>query len=275
MKKNYFTAVKCIILLYFYVSNLSAQNTWHKLSGFNDANSAVWMSSGFNNINYAITADRWIYYSDANAITWEPFATVPSFYNVGSILASKTNNRVFCLTITSGIAFTDNLGQTWQNTSLGSSGGSSGFGALVLAYGLHGTKMIAATMGAVIGEIQNNLFLSTNNGASFSTLGTIPFYPTGFHFLNENSVVSNSSNGIFKTTNIDGSVWTSIGFSGLTVTDFDTNGTIIYASVKEENGTGNVYKSDDAGENWALLSGIPSNTNITKIAVDWTQNRLF
>jgi len=275
MKKNYITAVKCIVLLYFHVSILSAQNTWHKLSGFNDANSAVWMSSGQNNLNYAITADRWIYYSDANGTAWQPFVTVPAFYNVGSILASKTTNRVFCLTSSSGIAYTDNLGQTWQNNNLTSGGGSSGFGALVLAYGLHGSKIIASTIGPVSGEIQNNVFLSTNNGTTFSPLNTIPFYPTGFHFLNENSVVSNSSNGIFKTTNINTSAWTSIGFSGLEVTDLDTNGTIIYASVKELNGTGNVYKSENAGESWTLLSGIPSNTNVTKIAVDWSQNRLF
>lgn len=276
MKKKYVATVKSIALLfYFAVSALSAQDTWHKLTGFNDANAAVWMSSGHNNLNYAITADRWIYYSGANAASWQPFATVPSFYNVGSILASKVNHRVFCLTSGSGIAYTDNLGQTWQNTGLGNTGGSSGFGSLVLAYGLHGTKMIAATIGPVTGEIQNNLFLSTNNGSTFSLLGTIPFYPTGFHFLNENSVVSNTSNGIFKTTNINASAWASIGFSGLEVTDLDTNGTVIYASVKDLNGTGNVYKSEDAGENWTLLSGIPPNTNVTKIAVDWSQNRLF
>ncbi len=271
MKKNCFL----LFVLLFYSFLYAQEETWFKLSSFNNANSSVWMTSGHNNRNYAITTDRWIYYSDANANSWQPFVNVPSFYTVGSIKASQTTNRVFCLTASSGIAYTDNLGQTWQNNNLNSGGGNSGFGALVLAYGLYNEKVLTSTIGQVSGEIQNKLFLSLNNGNSFSQLANINFYPTGFHFANENTVYSNTANGILKTTNINSGNWVSIGFSGLEVTDLEVNGNTIYTSVLEINGNGNVYKSENGGQSWELLTGIPNNEGVSKLAFDWQNNRLF
>src|SRR5690606_13429812 len=115
MKKHYI--LKIVFLLF--LTTVQSQETWHKLSSFNDANSVAWMSSGHNNLNYAITADRWIYYSDTEVQSWEPFIDVPSYFNAGSIKASQTTNRVFCLTSSSGLAYTDNFGQNWQTTSIG------------------------------------------------------------------------------------------------------------------------------------------------------------
>lgn len=262
------------VLLFLFITTVQSQQTWQKLTGFNNANSAVWMTTG-NNLTYAITADRWIYYTDAQGQSWEPFVDVPESYNVGSIKASQTTNRVFCLTSTSGLAYTDNFGQTWQNTSVGNTNGQSGFSPLILAYGLYNSTIIASTIGPVTGDIQNNLFLSTNNGVSFSNIGTLNFYPTGFHFVDENIVVSNSANGIFKTDNVNSGSWTSIGFSGLEVTDLEVNGNVMYASVLESTGNGNVYKSEDSGQNWTLLAGIPLNIGVSKLAFDWQNNRLF
>jgi photosystem II stability/assembly factor-like uncharacterized protein len=261
-------------LLLFFMTTVQSQQTWQKLTGFNNANSATWMATG-NGLTYVITADRWIYYTDADVQLWEPFIDVPDYFNIGSIKASETTNRVFGLTITSGLAYTDNFGQTWQTTSIGSPNGDSGFSPLVLAYGLYNTKIIASTIGPVIGDIQNNIFVSTNNGASFTQLGTINFYPTNFHFIDDNVVISNASSGIYKTSNVNSGVWTSIGFSGLEVTDLEVNGDVMYASVLESEGNGNVYTTDDGGQNWTLLSGIPENTGVFKLAFDWENNRLF
>ena len=260
--------------LLFFMTTVQSQQTWQKLTGFHNANSATWMATG-NGLTYAITADRWIYYTDADAQLWEPFIDVPDFYNVGSIKASKTTNRVFCLTSSSGLAYTDNFGQSWQSTAIGGINGNTGFSPMILAYGIYNDKIIASTIGPVTGDIQNNIFISSNNGVSFMSIGTVNFYPTDFHFIDENKVVSNSSNGIFKTDNVNSGIWVSIGFSGLEVTDLEVNGDVMYASVLEVDGSGNVYKTENLGENWMLLSEIPENNGISKLAFDWENNRLF
>jgi len=268
-RKNTLTA-----LLFLIITTVQSQPIWQKLSSFNDANAAVWMTSG-NNYSYIITSDRWVYYTDGNATSWEPFINVPTYLNIGSIRASLTTNRVFCLTSSSGIAYTDNLGQTWQTTSVGTPNGQSGMSPLVLAYGIHNTKIIASTIGSFTGQINNDLFLSTNNGGTFTQIGNINFYPTNFHFISDNQVVSNSSTGIFKTDNVNASTWTSIGFEGLVVTDLEVNDDVMYASVTESSGHGNVYKTEDGGLNWTLLSGILDNNGVPKLAMDWQNNRLF
>src|SRR5690606_14394840 len=129
----------------------------------------------------------------------------------------------------------------WQTTSVGTPNGQSGMSPLVLAYGIHNTKIIASTIGSFTGQINNDLFLSTNNGGTFTQIGNINFYPTNFHFISDNQVVSNSSTGIFKTDNVNASTWTSIGFEGLVATDSDViddemNGSLTVAHVH-----GNLY----------------------------------
>jgi hypothetical protein len=263
-----------IISLLISPSVINAQSTWQKLANFNDANAGVWMSSS-PSFNYVITSDRWIYHNDNTSNEWVPFVTVPSFYNVGSIKASQVSNRVFCLTSSSGIAYTDNFGASWQSNNLNSGGGNSGFGATILAYGLNGTTVLISTIGTISGNIQNNLFVSNNNGTTFSSLPTLNFYPTGFHFLDNNQVLSNTADGVFKSTNInEAGSWTQIGLAGMEVTDIKINGTTIYASVKDNN-TGKVYKSNNSGQDWMEITGLPANTNVPKIAFDATNQRLF
>ncbi len=273
--KNISIAIQIFIVSLLSNPNvINAQSTWQKLANFNDANAGVWMSSSAN-LNYVITSDRWIYHNNNTSNEWIPFVTVPSFYNVGSIKASQVSNRVFCLTSSSGIAYTDNFGASWQNNNLNSGGGTSGFGATILAYGLNGTTVLISTIGAISGTIQNNLFVSNNNGTTFSSLPALNFYPTGFHFLDNNQVLSNTANGVFKSTNINASgSWTQIGLAGMEVTDLKIDGTTIYASVKDNN-TGKVYKSSNSGQDWIELTGLPANTNVPKIAYDAINQRLI
>lgn len=267
-------AIFGIFISFFFLNQaINAQSTWQKLTNFNDANAAVWMSAGAT-LNYAITADRWIYYSDNQSDVWTPFVNVPAFYGVGSIKASKVSNRIFCLTSSSGIIYTDNFGASWQSNNLNGGGGNSGFGPLLLAYGLNDFTVLVSTIGPASGEIQNNLFISIDNGNNFSALPTLNFYPTGFHFLNDNEVLSNTSDGIFKSTNLNNGVWTSIGFAGLEVTDLAVDGSTVFASVKDS-GNGKVYKSIDSGQTWNELIGIPTNAAVSKIAYDSVNQRLL
>ena len=271
MKKLIQTLFVSIVLILFSSQTSYAQN-WNKLAPFNDANAAVWMDAGAT-INYAITADRWIYHCANNSDEWIPFVNVPSTYAVGSIKASKTTNRVFCLTASAGIVYTDNFGASWQSNMLGGGSGQAGLGPLLLAYGLNGSQVLASTIGAISGEIQNKLFLSNNNGATYLQLNNLSFYPTGFHFLSDTEVLSNTSDGIFKSTNLN--TWTNIGFAGLEVTDIEVNGTVVFASVMELLGNGKVYKSIDSGLTWMELFGIPTNNGVSKMAYDAANDRLF
>lgn len=273
--KTICTAIQIIIFTLF-VSNYSvyAQSTWQKLADLNDANAGVWMSSN-SNLNYVITSDRWIYHNDNTTDEWIPFVNVHDFYNVGSIKASQVSNRVFCLTSTNGIAFTDDFGASWQSNNLNGSVGQGGSGAYVLAYALNGSTVIASTQGPIGGAVQNSLFVSANNGNSFSSLPTLDFYPTGFHYLDNNQVFSNTADGIFKTSAIStAGSWSQIAFAGLEVTDLSIDGTTLYASVKY-NGIGKVYKSTDSGQNWTELIGIAANTNVSKLAFDTANQRLY
>lgn len=265
-----------VLLIAFLVGNYSvnAQSTWQKLANLNDANAGVWMSSNASK-NYVITSDRWIYHNNNSTDEWIPFVDVPSFYTVGSIKASKVSNRVFCLTSTNGIAFTDDMGATWQSNNLNGGGGQTGLGAYVLAYALNGTTVIASTLGPVSGGIQNPLFVSNNNGVSFSSLPTLDFYPTGLHYLDNNQIYSNTPDGIFKTSNISAAgSWSQIGFAGLEVTDLSIDGSILYASVND-NTIGKVFKSIDDGQNWIELTGLATNATVSKLAFDSANQRLY
>lgn len=262
---------KGIALLLFFASslNLSAQDSWNRLAGFDAVNAAVWMDASFT-ASYAITADRWIYRLQNGSDVWEPFENVPVFYNVGSIKASDVTSRIFCLTSTSGIAFTDNLGATWQNNNIATNG-TSGTGALVLAYGLNGTTIVASTIGGVSGAIQNPLWISSDNGNNFSQVATLPFYPTGFHF-SASDLYSNTSDGIFKTGNL--TTWQQIAFAGLEVTDLEVQGATLFASIKEPNNS-RVCKSTDSGQTWSQLVGIPPANDVSKLAYDASSDRLY
>src|SRR5690606_39890107 len=79
-------------LLFLIITTDQSQPIWQKLSSFNDANAAVWMTSG-NNYSYIITSDRWVYYTDGNATSWEPFINVPTYLNIGSIRASRSEEH--------------------------------------------------------------------------------------------------------------------------------------------------------------------------------------
>lgn len=269
------TTIQIFIITFLVGINfINAQSSWQKLANFDNTNAGLWMSSN-GSLNYVITADRYIYYNDNTSDEWIPFVNVHGTYNVSSIKASQVTDRVFCVTTTSGIAFTDNFGVTWQSNNLNGGGGQSGLGAYILAYALNGTTVLASTLGPVSGPIQNALFLSTNNGNTFTTLPSLDFYPTGFHYLDNNQIYSNTADGIYKTTNVSAAgSWSQIAFAGFEVTDIEIDGTNMYASVRENN-VGKVYKSTDSGQNWTELTGIPTNANVAKIAYDHLNDRLY
>lgn len=269
MRTSIFTLIILTTTLSF------AQPQWHKLTGFNSSNSVVSLDYGFGNRNYAVTADRWIYFYENGSDMWIPFNHVPDFYNVGAIKASKVSNRVFCPTLTSGLTYTDNHGLSWQNNNLTDGGGTTGFGANVLSFDVHNNRVLVCTAGPFSQDISNFMHVSTNNGNTFQSIPSIPFYPTDFHMLSDFNVVSNTANGLYQSTNYTNQNWQLIAFDGLNVTDFSFSQNIWFASVIEFSGQGNVYSSSNEGMNWQILGAIPANQGVSQIAYDEDNNVVY
>jgi hypothetical protein len=259
------------LVLLMLVPSAFAQSEWRYLTDFTQSSVAVWMSSGFGNKTYVISNDNKVYYT-TDSEQWLPFANNPSSANFGSIKASTTSHRVFCLTF-GALHFTDNLGVSWQTRVISNNGSQTGNGAMILGYGVYENQVAVAVIGPITSEIQNRLFYSSNQGNSFSEIGIIPFYPTAFHFTSDGSIYANTGSGIFKTNSITNPIWESIGFDGNEVTDLEVYEDTLIASVKFSTGQGSVYKSTDAGNTWTELEGLPICV-ISKLAMDWTSNKL-
>lgn len=260
-----------LFILLLLVPLVYAQNSWHKLTSYSQANSFSWMDVGQGNVIYGVTPDRWVYYSEDNGESWIPFVDVPSYHNITFFKASKVSGRVFAKSLTDGIIYTDDHGASWDHHNLNSGGGTSGFGAQVLAIGLKDDKIAVSTLG-----VPNNVFISTNNGNSFSQVTGVNFTPKDFHFLTTDKVLSNASaSGLYFTNNIDAGGWQQIAFSGKQVSDVYIHGDSILAAINDGSGNGQVQLSTDEGQSWTSMGGVLVNQKLNELTVETLNGRPY
>lgn len=274
MKNPTSSRILLFIILSLCMSQFSAaQKTWRKLSGFNSSNSIYTITMGQNNKLYTATQDRWIYYSTNNGLQWNAFTDVPTYFDIKQVKASTISPRVFCVSSSSGLVYTDDHGANWISKKLTAGGGTSGFGATILAFGVGGNQLIVSVLGSITFPIQNKIFYSNDNGNNFAQASDIYFFPWDFHFMRDTFIFSNSNTGLYRADNLNSS-WNHVSFSGKNVYGLAIDNDTIYAAVMDSLG-GKVYKSIDYGNSWNLLSGLNNVEMISSIAYDGVNRQLY
>ncbi|MDK9700582.1 MAG: hypothetical protein OEM52_10600 [bacterium] len=162
----------------------------------------------------------------------------------------------FYLLLFSTSAFTQIV--TWQQT------GSSGCSNISLR---SNGELVAA--GSLVGTGANGVYLSTDNGLSWTQTGTVPTAQTTMTMASNGSILVGTmwGGGVFLSSN-NGSSWISTTLTTPHILSFSL-GT---PSVVYSGSYGGVYKSVDNGSNWSQVlqstwvHGIASNVNGTVFA---------
>jgi len=135
-------------------------------------------------------------------------------------------------------------------------------GGNVLSLAVNGTNLFAGTYGG-------GVFLSTNNGTSWTTVNTgLTNTIVRSLAVNGTNLFAGTNGGVFLSTN-NGTSWTEVN-TGLptntTVRSLAVNGTNLFAGTN-----GGVFLSTNNGTSWtAVNTGLPTNTTVRSLAVNGT-----
>ncbi len=160
----------------------------------------------------------------------------------------------------SGVLLSTDSGESW--TSLGLT-------SLYLSTMVDiGTNLL---VGAVYGSVNGGIYISTNNGKSWS-ISDSGFAPKSgvscFGIMDGNIfAASDYIQGLFRSSN-SGTTWVDVdtGFPSAVVRDFAVNGSDLFAA---ENGLG-VFFSSDSGAEWAQRNNELTNLSVNAIAINGT-----
>jgi hypothetical protein len=151
-----------------------------------------------------------------------------------------------------GVWRTDN-GTSWTAVD---SGLPANIGVWSLA--VRGSNLVAGTNG-------DGIFLSTNNGASWTAAGLTNRTFGSLAVSDSNIFATVSDGGVYRSTN-NGVSWTAVNSGGLPFDRFwrlAASGNNIFAG-----GIWGVYRSSNNGATWNLVdSGLPANTSVWAFAV--------
>jgi hypothetical protein len=273
--KKFLLIVSLVTSFYF---SAHAQGSWRKLSDLSNLNSITNLSVGKDGIIYAVSTDRWVYYSEDHGNHWKPFANVHNWYNLGILNASKSSNRLFAKTSYSGLAWTDDFGKTWKNENF-TTDPNTGFGEMIFSIGLHATenKILISTLDAIFPKIESKLRYSNDNGNTYQNLKTTPFIPIGFDYISNSDVYAYTAEGIFHSSDLFKGNWTFLEFKNQEVINVQHNskGELLAAVNDKDMSTGIVYSSSNKGDTWKNLPPLPKQGEIKHMALDEVNNFLY
>jgi hypothetical protein len=226
--------------------------------------------------DYAGTISGRVFLSTDNGINWHMVQTglINTLYvypngEGGTNLLAGTGYQGISLSTDNGTSW------TWKNAGLPlvDAGPNYWLQQNVLSFaispnGTGGTNIFAGTFGA-------GIFLSTNNGTSWTSIGIGLFYPTNaFAISGTNLFAGTFGGGVYLSTN-DGTNWSAVN-SGLNsqiiVKALALSGTNLYAAVIGTNlhagiGSG-IFLSTNNGTNWSAASTGLTDTNVNTLAVN-------
>jgi hypothetical protein len=239
-------------------SSTDAGSSWTKAGGGLPANaSASTVAVNGSNIYAGTTAG--IYYSTNTGTTWTAVAS--SDVALPTALAVIGNN-FFGASLTGGVFLSTDNGTTWTPVNAGLPSNGSVVSLMVSGSNLFAGVIVENGVGGAPGS---TIYLSTNNGTSWSALSTgLPQVAD----LNSLTIDGNTlyagitgytnadvagGSGIYTSTN-NGSSWTTVGGSGLPPSPFNaismaSSGSNIFAGYDSDG----VYLSTNNGSTWTAL----------------------
>ncbi|MCF8239775.1 MAG: T9SS type A sorting domain-containing protein [Melioribacteraceae bacterium] len=180
------------------------------------------------------------YKTDKDAINWEKHMNGISDVHIHSI--SQNSDYVFLGSYGSGLFRVDKNLENWQKMYMGQ---NNMYVSSVLAL----DEIVFVLISSWTGTMYQKLFVSTNNGASWSKLNPdIDSAELETIVGNDDVQFIGSGYGVYRSTNL-GNSWIKMG-NGMP-NNVNSSSIAVYDSVViVTDGTSGVYRSVDLGENW-------------------------
>jgi hypothetical protein len=182
----------------------------------------------------------------------------------GTVMCFLVNgSNLFAGTVDRGVSLSTNNGISWTEVNTGLIDTALAYSQRINALAMIGSNLFAGSS-TFIGS--GGVFLSTNNGASWSTVNT------GLTKLDIRSFAVNGSNlfagtdgGVFLSTN-NGTSWTAVntGLTNTYITSFAVKDSNLFAGT---NG-GGVFLSTNNGTSWSAVNNGLTNLSISALAVN-------
>lgn len=235
------------------VTSNSGVSWAQKNEGLQSINSLSGLLNDKNHI-YAIDAIAGtVSHSTDQGITWQMLPYLPA----PAVAITTYNNRLILAARTGGIFISDNGGATWSTGS--GNFDQLGFNALIA---LDHTVLVGAYNSNLSDNKSSGLLYSENAGASWSQ-ADLPSHVYAFA-RHGTRVFAGTPAGVFSSDD-EGRHWTARNTTlplGGEVYALVSNGAAVFASFFREG----VYVSEDNGENWLPVNGLPNNMRVDAFA---------
>ncbi len=250
---------------------LMQAQTWHKLADYPAVNTVKAFSQNAQDVIFALSGDRKVFYTEDEGDHWQAFFSVPAFYNVTGIEAEGSAQRFFALTETQGIAYTDDFGLSWVNDNLITSQ-VSGQGLPVEDMVISGSDYWLLATNVFVLPFESQLYRSVNGGqaGSWNLVSNLPAPAVRIFIPDGELIYVAASNGQLLRSEDEGQSFVSVSFfQGKDVVSLFAHGQNFYALARQGE-TAGLYVSDSSGNGWTLLSEMPATANAS-LAADFDE----
>jgi hypothetical protein len=194
-----------------------------------------------------ISASSGVYLSTNNGLNWSQSSL--NYAAVWSLAAS--GNNVFAGTVGYGVFFSSNSGANWIQTALGNN-------RFVRSLAINGNSIFAGTGSDGPDSNNRGIFLSTNNGQSWSNVAPNIMNVRSLAAFGNFVYAGTQINGVYISTN-NGMNWSQTSLNNLGVLSLALNGNSVIAGTSS---TG-VYISSNNGTNWYMKNeGFPGGSQV-------------
>ncbi len=260
---------------------LSAQPEWTFFSRFPAASIRDLAVDAEQEILYALLSDQSIQYSQDDGLSWQPLAQTPAFMNIAGIEAAS--GRLLARTSCCGIAYTDDLGQSWQWDNL-STNPVSGLGLAPTDLSVQQNHVFALSLNFQTVPAEQQLYHSAQAGTAgtwslrhtfASGNGAIErvFHPHGqLVFV---SFQNDPPHALLRSDDLGQSFAPVASFPQARVQDLvrSPDG-LLYAAALSEEGQALLLRSADDGLSWQPLAW-PTELHIRQLAWATQPQRLY
>jgi len=244
-----FTLLFTALILIFNINLLNAQ--WVSTGGPGYSSVRCFGFSGTNLFTgtWASSYPGGVFKSTNNGTNW---LAVNTGLSDTSIMALAVNGSyIFAGTVNGGVFRSSNNGTNWVSMNAGLTNPT------IYSLGVNGTNIFAGTY--------NGIYLSTNNGVSWSFTGLTGYLIFAIESIGSNVFAGTSGSGVFRTSN-NGVNWVEVN-SGLTNTAiqcFTVIGPNLYAGTFS-----GVFLTTNNGANWTNTLGM-AGTIVNSLCVSGT-----
>ncbi len=195
--------------------------------------------------------------------------TVIGLHDTSVIALAVSGTNIFAATNNNGVFLSSNNGTSWTSVNEGLPNGTS---IAALAVGDTNTSLDSSGPPMLFAGAQNGVFLSTNNGTSWTAINNGLFDQIDALLVNGTNLFAGvmgagTDGGVFLSTN-NGASWTSVK-NNLPINDITAlaeSGTVLFAGT---HGAG-IFRSTNNGTSWTALTSGLTNLYVNSLAVSGT-----